>query len=306
LNQNQTRRNVLDGVFLAVVFALPGLTIQQVTAAVQGKLGFELIAPTIIAGMLLPLYVGSGRGAYMGSDVERVRGWIWFVVGNAIALALIIVDAPSTAWFSTDLGVFASGPTALVGVVLAILISRKMARTLGIDSSVKTRMSLISSFISAFLFPILCSVAVAVGLNVFNPSGNVAIATAFLFYSWLALAPLFLFVIVERTGEVIHSIPGDIQLHLPGGRQLDGSQVNSFFMILYLAGLLVLSVGLRPIVTMVGSVVLAIISGLVLFGWGVSAILMAISDVLAFLAMRIYLRYDRLDFITRLTTAAVR
>ena len=225
------------------------------------------------------------------------------IVGNAASIALILVNDPRISLSGSLPSSVISGPVALFGLPLAWFVARRLGWMLNLPRDAKVRMSLISSAGAAFLLPLFVSVAVAVPANWFNPNGNAGVITAFALAGWISALLTFLTVVLERTGEIIHSIPGDVPLRVSKTREIEPAETNVFILMVFMAGLMLLSVRKRSAAAMTLSLASAIVGGLLVLGWDGSAVLMTVAVAVAAAATVDYLRWSKRDFIGSLTKA---
>ena len=69
-----------------------GILFTLIQAAISGVNSIILFSPLLLMGWVLPIYVGYMRGAIQNSMQERIRGWIYLVVGVLIYCAHIGLD----------------------------------------------------------------------------------------------------------------------------------------------------------------------------------------------------------------------
>lgn len=81
----------LDDAFLFVL-GVVGLLFTIIQVYQRADLtSFAKISPLLVLGVALPFYVGYIRGAIRNSLIERLRGWIYLVVGVSAYCALISI-----------------------------------------------------------------------------------------------------------------------------------------------------------------------------------------------------------------------
>jgi hypothetical protein len=87
----------LDEAFLfSISLVSLAFTIIQVYQA--SLLGLIQIIPLLVLGVALPFYVGYLRGAIYDSLIERLRGWVYLIVGVNAYCAFLALTLPS--WFA--------------------------------------------------------------------------------------------------------------------------------------------------------------------------------------------------------------
>jgi|SRR5208282_5762527 len=80
------RTTALDTAFLFLL-ASSGLIFSSLNVTIGGKNGFVLYVPFLFSGFLFPFYIGFLRGVVeFDSDIERIRGWIYLLVGSFLYL----------------------------------------------------------------------------------------------------------------------------------------------------------------------------------------------------------------------------
>ena len=79
----------LDDAFLFAL-AIPSLLISFIQTYIGGIQGFIETSPILIIGVACPFYVGYVKGAIENNIIERVRGWVYLIVGILFYLSLFL------------------------------------------------------------------------------------------------------------------------------------------------------------------------------------------------------------------------
>lgn len=94
----EKRLDKLDDAFLFTI-SVVGLLFTIVQAIRTDGTGLIEISPLLILGVALPFYIGYLRGAIYDSLIERVRGWIYLIVGASAYCAFLSLTINSYATF---------------------------------------------------------------------------------------------------------------------------------------------------------------------------------------------------------------
>lgn len=94
-HQNCNALDKLDEAFLFTI-GFVGLIFTIIQVYQNSDIAsFAQISPLLVLGIVLPFYVGYIRGAIYNSLIERLRGWIYLVVGVSAYCALITITSES-------------------------------------------------------------------------------------------------------------------------------------------------------------------------------------------------------------------
>jgi hypothetical protein len=85
------REGKLDEAFLFII-SIIGLLFTIVQVYLNQLNGIIQLIPLLILGVAFPFYIGFIRGAIQDSIVERLRGWIYLIVGVSAYCALIMFE----------------------------------------------------------------------------------------------------------------------------------------------------------------------------------------------------------------------
>jgi hypothetical protein len=146
----------LDDAFLFVISTVGLLfTIIQVYRA--NLTGIFEIIPLLILGVFLPFYVGYIRGAIYDSLIERVRGWIYLIVGvSAYSAFLTLTLAGLSALSIAVFLVLASLLFSFVALLSIQYIEKWFRNTFSFEESAQNMYAfsgtVASSFLLAFAF----------------------------------------------------------------------------------------------------------------------------------------------------------
>jgi len=294
----------IDAVF-AQMLPIPLSAFSLIWAFAPTVTGFDVASTFLFAGYLFPIWVSyrNGTGYSERTAIDRMRGWGAFFVGNFTAVTLVLLLLPQAAGIRSALGVF-SDIFVFIGLGLAWVFIRRSIRDFRSTLDYKTSFSLISSAPSGFLATVAYFVAITIVTNpllVWTPVTIIVYGGV----TWIALMTLFQLAAIERTGEIVHTIPGDVALFLTGKRRIT-SGVKSPVLAIFLASLVTTSMGKGIMVLGLGSMVPLLISLFHPLGWWVSAGLAISADVALAASIIMYLRVTRLEFVEKLVKSAKR
>lgn len=121
------------------------------------------VVPFILLGMLLPIIVGYKRGAIeMDSVEERVRGWIYLIIGMASYFAFFIFQRIDAQWIYREM-------MFIVLVVLGVYLAYRFLKwSRRVFNFVGNHYAFSGTMFSAFVCTFVCRLAVSYYLDFFG------------------------------------------------------------------------------------------------------------------------------------------
>ena len=120
-SDTKARYNRMDELFLNLASSI-GILFSLIQAAVAGVNSVVLFSPLLLLGWALPIYVGYIRGAIRDFKQERVRGWIYLVVGVLIYCAHVGLDLLHVGGGGSELELFNIAFPAIVVFLEAMIV----------------------------------------------------------------------------------------------------------------------------------------------------------------------------------------
>lgn len=190
MDESIRKLDKLDNAFLFVI-SLVGLFFTIIQVYMEGIMGLVEISPLLFLGVVLPFYIGYVRGAIgVDSVVERIRGWVYLVVGISTYLAIFLaLINPNLYWLFIVLAFF-----------LIYSLERWSNSIFGIEDNISNLYAFYGTAISGFGWAFISRNMINVYSDLLS---NPTYSTSLLSTIWFIYAVLLITVIMEKLSRSV-------------------------------------------------------------------------------------------------------
>lgn len=294
----------LDDAFLFVL-GLGILGFAIVEGSIKDSSWLYDAIPVLIAGVGFPFYVGYVRGALNDSVIERMRGWIYLLVGYFVTLAILLMSLG----YLKPLGSYEEAGFIMItlpGLLIARYVARRMLRAFPLESSLKTRVILVGGAVAAFLSPLLYVIALLLFSIVPSVGAAPSLGVPLLGVVWIVLFLSIIYIGAEHTCQALYWEGTDQTLRLDRD-QFRGQKgmlcgllrASEFDLLLHFAFFTILPfMRLRLVALFFGGIVLVVLPTSLHLGLALSGVSYLGADILECALIVSYLRISRTELVS--------